>query len=42
MKKDKLAIITEGSLFYFGGAEKFAIELTKKLNKKFSYKIFKI
>ena len=39
MKKNKLAIITANSLFYFGGSEKFAIEIAKKLNKKFKITI---
>lgn len=38
--KGKLAIITANSLFYFGGSEKFAIEIAKNLNKKFKITIF--
>ncbi len=39
-KKAKLAIITEGGLFYWGGAEKFAIGIAKKMNREFEIIIF--
>ena len=39
MKKDKLAI-TGCNLFYWGGADKFAVEIAKKLNKEFKITIF--
>ncbi|MEM3503962.1 MAG: glycosyltransferase family 4 protein [Nitrososphaeria archaeon] len=40
MHSKTIAIITGGSLFYWGGGEKYALELAKRLSKDFNITIF--